>query len=156
LVAQESAEIYYSWGYTTKATKENVYIEDSNRRYVLLPHTFDNETYDYWLRLQPTKESQCYSISYYSSGNDEEYIHQENRVTVPTYVKKQVSLQINNSDEREVKCSLYTLVGQLIFSKHFGQDSYIDYNIPLPSIRGMYILKVELGNEVLTFKLIAE
>ena len=77
-------------------------------------------------------------------------------MTVPTYVKKQVSLQINNADEREVKCSLYTLVGQLIFSKHFGQDTYIDYNIPLLSIRGMYILKVELGSEILTFKLIAE
>ena len=155
LVAEESQDIYYAWGYTVKTTGESVYIEDSNRRYVLLPYAYDIGKYDYWLRLQPTETSRCYSMSYYAPENDDEYVHPKSDVKV-AYVKENISIEINNPEKYRVKCYLYSIMGQMVNYIDLGEDVMINKNIFIGLNKAMYILRVELGSEVLTFKLIAE
>ena len=155
LVAQENDDIYYVWGYTEKATGESSYIEDSNRRYVLLPHAYDTMKYDYWLRLQPSESSKCYSVSYYTPENDEVYINQKSNVNI-AYVKENILIKIDNPEEHRVQCYLYSVVGQLVDYIDLGGEININRNISIAPNNAMYILKVELGNEVLTFKVIAE
>ena len=156
LVAQEDGDLFYQWGYTNKNSQEEIYIKDSNRRYVQLPHTFDNQTNDYWLVLRNNVESSCYSKSLYIEGNDALISNSSSYVTVPSLIREEIPIVVHNDENDLVVCCIYTADGMLIARYDLGVEQLIDTQMPFVAPRGMYIMNVQIGNIVETFKLIAE
>ena len=156
LVAQASAELFYQWGYTNRMTQEDQFIDDSNRRYVLLPHPFDNQTNEYWLLLRTVADSPCYSKSVYVENNDALISTPNSTISVPSFVNKEIPISVQNSDNDQVVCNLYTIDGVLIATYNLGVEQLINTHLPFAAPQGMYILNVQVGNMVETFKLIAQ
>ena len=113
---EENPALYYQWGYTVKATGEEVVIENSNRRYVLLPHEFDSITYSYWVELLPQKSSYCYSRSYYNPLNDSQIEEpSSSKVIVPSIANSVVPITINNTDiMAETTCQYLKQKGEAV------------------------------------------
>jgi hypothetical protein len=163
---QDSSALYYEWGYTERETNEDYIIENSNRRYVLLPHNFDSTKYLYWVNLRPDKDSPCYSISYYNSQNDQQIdepmvADQQidkpiTKVLIPTLNDEKISIVIINDRELPITCQVYSVEGILVFSKNIGNSALIDYNIDSTTLNGTYVVRVTIGKEVFTHKIIVE
>ncbi|MCQ2329661.1 MAG: T9SS type A sorting domain-containing protein [Paludibacteraceae bacterium] len=156
LVCQEDAPIFYQWGYTDRTTHKRDTIPDSNRRYVQLPMSFDNDLYDYWLILRETESAECHSESHYYPTNDKSITQPSQNVRVVTNVKDNLAVAIDNPLEHEVSIDLYSVAGMRLHSQELGNGVYIkqELNVELP--QGVYFLKVVIGTEVLTYKLLAE
>ncbi len=155
LVCREDGELFYQWGYTEKATQKEVAIDDSNHRYVLLPHSFDTTMYDYWLILRPTETSPCYSRSYYTASNDESIFPTSAKISVG-YAPDRIPIVVQNSEREQVICTIYTIFGALIGQFELGNEPYITTSMPVFLTTGMYIVRVEVGEYVESIKLIAE
>lgn len=156
LVCQENEPIFYQWGYTDRVTHKRDTIPDSNQRYVQLPMPFDNNAYDYWLILRETEYAECYSESHYYPVNDNKVTQPSQNVRVVTNVKDNLAVAIDNPLEHEVSIDLYSVAGMRLHSQELGNGVYIkqELNVELP--QGVYFLKVVIGTEVLTYKLLAE
>ena len=137
-------------------TQEDQFIDDSNRRYVLLPHPFDNQTNEYWLLLRTVADSPCYSKSVYVENNDALISTPNSTISVPSFVNKEIPISVQNSDNDQVVCNLYTIDGVLIATYNLGVEQLINTHLPFAAPQGMYILNVQVGNMVETFKLIAQ
>lgn len=156
LVCEESGDLVYQWGYTEKASQKEFVIDDSNRRYVLLPHTFDDNTYDYWLSLRHSESSPCYSKSYYSPENNTLITPNGAKVSVPSLVQGRIPIVVQNPSGDEVLCSIYNLSGELVSKCELGKDNYLSTTLPISLSSGMYIIRVSMGEYVESIKLIAE
>ncbi len=152
----EDTELVYQWGYTEKSSLKEFLIDDSNRRYVLLPHTFDSNIYDYWLTLRHSTTSPCYSKSYYSPENDNVITPTEVNVSVPSFVRAAIPIVIQNPDVRQITCSLYTIEGEVIGKYELGNDKYVSTVLPTHLGTGMYVIQITIGDFVKSQKLIAE
>ncbi len=156
LVCEENGELVYQWGYTEKSTLQEFPIEDSNRRYVLLPHTFDNVAYDYWLTLRHSETSPCYSRSYYVADNDTLITPSAANVSVPSYVRERIPIVVQNPNESQINCALYTLSGDPVGRWELGSVPYLSTTLPISVHSGMYVMHVSMGDYVKSIKLIAE
>lgn len=152
LVCKESSDsLNYQWGYTIRATNTDVYIENSNHRYVLLPHDFDNLTYHYWVELSPSKYSPCYSLSYYEPSNDEDIIIPElNKVFIPSSARGVVNITIENAIQEAVYCQVYSLSGVMQCNYLLGEAEFISHSIRNLKSGNTYIVRVIIGTEVFT------
>ena len=146
----------YQWGYTEKTSQQEFIIDDSNRRYVLLPHTFDDLTYDYWLTLRHTESSRCYSRSYYAPENDAVITPSVASVSVPSFVSGRIPIEIQNPEVAQITCSIYNLSGELVARYSLGDAQYISITLPIALNTGMYVMHVSMGELVKSIKLIAE
>ena len=156
LISKEDGDLFYQWGYTDKFSQKEYIIDDSNRRYVLLPHTFDNSTFDYWLTLRPSETSPCYSKSYYYPTNDTLIGTKTTNVSMPTRVHQQIPIVVQNPNSDNVSCYIYDLTGHQIVAYPLGSERLINTSLPFYEIIGLYLIRVEIGDTVETFKLIAE
>ena len=156
LLCKEDRDIYYEWGYTDKVTRQEYSIEDSNRRYVLLPDVFDILNYDYWLTLRYDADSKCYSRSYYTETNDTLISTTGNMVSVPSLIHRHIPISVQNTRNEEVTCEIYNNSGQLHGSYVLGRNSYINTTLPFDLEAGMYMMRVQIGTYTETFKLIAQ
>lgn len=156
LVCEEDAELIYQWGYTKKATNTEELIDDSNRRYVLLPHSFDANIFDYWVILRHTATSPCYSKSYYKPENDTIIVAPDASVSAPTFVRSKVPITIHNPEQEIVHCSIYAVTGEIISKYDLGRNMVIETTLPLTLKAGMYVLHVQMGEYVESIKLIAQ
>ena len=156
LLCKEDRDIYYQWGYTDKATQVEYTIDDSNRRYVLLPSSFNNTNYDYWLTLRYDATSKCYSRSYYVEENDTIIEQIGNVVSVPSLIHGRIPIIVQNSAKEEVIIEIYTISGQLYGRQCMGNAPYIDTTLPFSLPAGVYTMRAQIGTYVETFKLIAQ
>ena len=156
LVCKEDGQLFYQWGYTERMSQQEFVIDDSNHRYVLLPHTFDNINYDYWLTLRHTELSRCYSRSYYAPKNDTVIAPSIVSVSVPSFVSGRILIEIQNPDVEQINCSIYNLLGELVARYNLGDAQYISTTLPVMLHTGMYVMHVSMGEFVKSIKLIAE
>ena len=154
LVCEESSpSLNYQWGYTVNNTGETVFIENSNRRYVQLPHEFDSLTYSYWVDLQLDAQSPCYSRSYYNPLNDDQIEdHLSSIVSVPAYVKGGVPITINNDSRQSVKCEVYTMNGVRVFAVGLGDESLINYFLNGLHGGNFYMIRILVGSDLFIHK----
>ena len=154
LVTKEDDEtLFYQWGFTEKGSNARTPIENSNRRYVKLPHSFDYSKYDYWLVLRTMEKSSCYSESYYSPDNDTLIVPPETgNVKVMPIDSKNFRIVVHNPDRENVRCEVYNINGQLLIFRELGNSIEIADEVYVDDAYSMYLVKVVVGNNVSTVK----
>lgn len=146
---EESPSLYYEWGYTVRATGEDVVIENSDRRYVILPHEFDSVSYLYWVNLSPNQDSPCYSRSYYDPANDTQIEEpSQSKVVVPVLTNGNVEVKITNEKLLPVFLEVYTSNGVLVDRVQLGDSPMITHNISNLKRGALYLVKTMVGEEL--------
>ena len=158
LVTKEDDEtLFYQWGFTEKGTNTRTPIENSNRRYVKLPHSFDYSKYDYWLVLRTMEKSSCYSESHYSPDNDTLIVQPETgNVKVVPVDSKNFRVEVHNPDRENVRCEVYNINGQQLIYKELGNSTEIADEVYVDGAYSLYLVKVVVGNNVSTVKITLE
>ena len=156
LVCKEDRDIFYQWGFTEKASSVETPIDDSNRRYVLLPHAFDSDIYDYWLVTRPSEESKCRSRSIYVPENDTMISAPVAQVSMPTQIQKSLPITIQNPSEEAIVCRIFDVAGRSIARYDLGRNAFVESTLQLDVASGLYLVRVEMGDYVETYKLIAK
>lgn len=153
---QESPSMYYQWGYTIKATGEDVVIENSNRRYVLLPHDFDSIKYDYWVVLAPNATSPCYSTSYYDPANDSLIVVPEaTKLTVYNVARLKLNITVSNVGDKATQIGVYNMMGCAVYETTLPSSSH-GVTVELPE-RGVFVVRATpQGTEPMAEKVVVE
>lgn len=153
---QESPSMYYQWGYTIKATGEDVVIENSNRRYVLLPHDFDSTKYDYWVVLAPNATSPCYSTSYYDPANDSLIVVPEApKLMVYNVDRQRLNITVSNVGDKATRIGVYNMMGCAVYEITLPSSSH-GVTVELPE-RGVFVVQATpQGVEPMTEKVVVE
>lgn len=153
---QESPSMYYQWGYTIKATGEDVVIENSNRRYVLLPHDFDSIKYDYWVVLAPNATSPCYSTSYYDPANDSLIVVPEaTKLTVYNIARLKLNITVSNVGDKATQIGVYNMMGCAVYETTLPSSSH-GVTVELPE-RGVFVVRATpQGTEPMAEKVVVE
>ena len=153
---QESPSMYYQWGYTIKATGEDVVIDNSNRRYVLLPHDFDSTKYDYWVVLAPNATSPCYSTSYYDPTNDSLIVVPEApKLMVYNVDRQRLNITVSNVGDKATRIGVYNMMGCAVYETTLPSSSH-GVTVELPE-RGVFVVQATpQGVEPMTEKVVVE
>ena len=158
LVCEERSPDYiYTWGYTDRQNGQQTIMRSSSKRYVKLPHSYDNVRYDYWLNLALAEEPSCFSLSVYTEENN-------SLIVMPTVNKAFVSgppaslipLKVHNSSGNDALCSVYDTNGLLVKQVNLGPEPYVERDIEVTGQPGTYLVMVVIGDEVITLKTIVK
>lgn len=156
-VCQDSITDHYRWGSTEKSSGNETMFENSDRRYCQVEGGIDITKYIYWLDLWNGDTSRCTSRSIYMPSNDDKYIHQpKQNIRVVSSINDYISFEIDNPSSNDVNVVLYTVAGIKLMNEYLGNNSVIKAHLPVDVPAGVYILRVEIGIDCETFKLIAE
>jgi len=156
-VCQDSITDHYQWGSIDRSNGVENKFANSDKRYYQVESGIDTTKYIYWLDLWNGDTARCVSRSIYTPSNDEKYIHQpKQNVRVISMIDDFISFEIENPTGIDVNINLYTTTGMKLLTKSFGNSESIRANIPIDLPSGVYILRVEIGTDCETFKLIAE
>ena len=157
LICQDSISDHYQWGTTERSTGIEIKFEDCDRRYCQVESGIDTINYIYWLDLWNGDTARCVSRSIYTPSNDDKYIHKPKQsINVVSKIDDCISFEVENPLCKEVSVSLYTIAGTKLVDKFFGNSAIIKADLPVDIPSGVYILRVEIGTDCETFKLIAE
>lgn len=151
----EEDKYIYQWGYTDLATQIDALL-NSDHRYVYV-EDFDEMRFTYWVELRHNiPNPKCFSRSHYNADNDSLISEPSNKVSVPSYVRGNIPVTILNADQEEVSCAIYAISGELVAVHELGKERYIERVLPFPVSTGIYLMRVKIGDNVESIKLIAE
>ncbi|MCQ2338334.1 MAG: T9SS type A sorting domain-containing protein [Paludibacteraceae bacterium] len=156
-VCQDSITDHYQWGSIEKSSGNETMFENSDRRYCQVEGGIDTTKYIYWLDLWNGDSARCVSRSIYTPSDDEEYIHQpKQNIRIVSSTRGYIMFEIDNPSGKDVNVALYSITGTKLKREYFGNNIAIKAHVPIDVPAGVYLLRVEIGTDCETFKLIAE
>ena len=153
LCEEDRTDLLYQWGFTDISTGEITFIPESNRRYVLIPHTIDTDRYNYWLILKNSEHTLCQSTTYY---NGETIFYGQQNVKILYKENSDIELMIENPSQSNVIYSIITAAGATIYSSELGVEQNITHILPKSFPSGLYLIKVVIGNTLVTNKIVVK
>jgi hypothetical protein len=135
--ADSTPTLSYEWGFTKKSTGEKTILSNWNKRYCLLPHSFDTTTYTYWVRSYfPNAGPYCEYISFYQGASGRPAT--ETVEGFPNPANGEYFLRLPDNVPN-AKITISDLQGRI-----FWQSLITNYaepiRIPLPMVNGILIL----------------
>lgn len=135
--ADSTPTLSYEWGFVNKSTGERTILSNWNKRYCLLPHSFDTTTYKYWVRsFFPDAGPYCEYISFYQGASGRPA--SENVQGYPNPAKGEYFLRLPDNVPN-AKITISDLQGRI-----FWQNLITNYaepiRIPLPMVNGILFL----------------
>jgi hypothetical protein len=154
-VNSEYGEVHYRWGYTNRFTfSEAVVPGDHN--YCLFEFGIDTLSYLYWVETylnNPIGEG-CDNRSYYGysySTATSDY----GANAVEAYISNErIVLYVNALSPENVSAALYDVNGKLLLTHGYGITDVVSDAIAVNIAPGVYFLRVCVGNEFYSFKLL--
>ena len=155
-VYSDYGQVHYRWGYTDLNTTAEV-VMPGDRNYCLYDFGIDTLSYRYWVEtyLNEAVGAGCENRSYYAYG----YI----TTSTPDYVGNIVEAYLSNSrivlyvsslSPDDIMASLYDVNGKLLVSKGYGVTDQVSDMIPVSIAPGVYFLRVSIGGQLYSIKLL--
>jgi len=162
LFCQEAtSNIEYQWGYINKSNGQAVYIQESNQRYVILPHSFDSNLYDYFVETSfkyPTQS--CTTRSLFTTSAQNMIKDEKIKFDIypnPVTDKLFVTVEKPVSDNEEVELLIIDFCGRVLWKSKFGAEAYQQpLQIPILLENGIYLLQLRSELEILTRKFVVK
>lgn len=162
LVCSDTTDgIQYQWGYTVKATQQEVYINGATLQYVLLPHNFDTTLYIYWVTTYYNYPSQsCYTKSYFnnaiiSSTSVEQFDNPIKVYPIPCADVLHIDFPYRDIILNKTRLSIKSLSGSIIFQKESLDEKHQKIDI-IPFPNGVYLLEIISENYQSIHKIIIQ
>ena len=155
-VYSDYGQVHYRWGYTDLSTFAEV-VMPGDRNYCLYDIGIDTLTYRYWVEtyLNEAVGAGCENRSYYAYG----YI----TTSTPGYggnivdaylLGGRIVLSVSAFSPEDVAIALYDMNGKLLFKKGYGVTELVSDVIPVSFAPGIYLLNVNVGGYMYSFKLL--
>ena len=154
-VYSEYGEVHYRWGFTNRFTNDEAVIP-GDHNYCLYGYGIDTLSYLYWVETylnNPIGEG-CENRSYYAhsySTATSDY----GANAVEAYISNErIILYVNALSPGNVSASLYDANGKLLLTRGYGVTDLVSDAIAVSIAPGVYFLRVSVGNEFYSFKLL--
>ncbi len=151
--------VEYQWGYTVKSTgEEQVPAPSWNQRYYAYLNGIDTVANLYWVETRVEGNNNfCVNRSYYLEDPQGSPLSVDDLqpFEVHAYVSGDLLLvDVDNPQMRPVKADLYDIQGRLIHHYFVGDDMELHVQLPFSYAKGVYLLRLMVGNNVYSTKLI--
>ena len=151
--------VEYQWGYTVKSTgEEQVPAPSWNQRYYAYLNGIDTVANLYWVETRVEGNNNfCVNRSYYLKDPQGSPLSVDDLqpFEVHAYVSGDLLLvDVDNPQMRPVKADLYDIQGRLIHHYFVGDDMELHVQLPFSYAKGVYLLRLMVGNNVYSTKLI--
>ena len=151
--------VIYRWGYTEKATGEDFVPNPSwNQRYYAYPNGIDTVENLYWVETSiESVNNLCVNRSYYQYDPQGSPMSVDDISTfdVRAYVSgNYLIVEVANPRMQTVKASVYDIGGRLLQQYPLGNAPELHSQLPFVYAKGVYVLKLMIGNNVYSTKII--
>ena len=164
LFCQEANDgITYRWGYVNKNNGDLTYLQDSNQRYIMLPHNFDASIYDYFVETMYTYPTQtCATRSFFVF---EEEMRKNNidglEISLyPNPVTEVLNVEFSSTNKNHLQTSTLEVLdirGQVLWTESYSREMLMStISIPIAFGKGVYLLQIKVGTDVLTRKFVVK
>ena len=154
-VYSEYGEVHYRWGYTNRFTVSEA-VMPGDHNYCLYDFGIDTLSYLYWVETylsNPIGEG-CDNRSYYGQGYSTATAEYDAN-TVEAYISHdRIILYVNALSPENVSAALYDVNGKLLLTRGYGITDAVSDAIAVNIAPGVYFLRVSVGNEFYSFKLL--
>ena len=154
-VNSDYGEVHYRWGYTDRFTLSEM-VMPGDQTYCLYDFGIDTISYLYWVETyldSPIGEG-CDNRSYYDHGYTT-VISEYDANEVEAYLSNnRIVLFVNTLSPDNVTAALYDVNGKLLIPKKYGVTDMVSDVIPVSIAPGIYFLKVRVGGQFYSFKLL--
>ena len=154
-VTSDYGEVHYRWGYTNRFTYNEATMP-GDHNYCLYDFGIDTMSYLYWVETylnNPIGEG-CDNRSYYGHSvltSTSDY----DANTVEAYMSRDhIMLYVSALSPENVSASLYDVNGKLLLTRGYGIADVVSDAIAVNIAPGVYFLRVNVGNEFYSFKLL--
>ena len=154
-VSSEYGEVHYRWGYTDLNSSNEVTMP-GDHNYCLYDFGIDTLNFRYWVEtyLNNSMGNGCDNRSYYGYS----YItslSEYDANTVTAYISNgRIVLYVNALLPDHVSATVYDVNGKLLITRDYGVSDEVSDVIPAAFAPGVYFLKVNVGNQSYSFKLL--
>ena len=154
-VSSPDGVVHYQWGYTDKATGNEMMYPTWDHNYYQFGHELNTTIYDYWVETYIIYEDViCRNRTYYvvdepvgvESYNDDfnVLVYQQNGTC---------RLRITNSGMRHITGGLYDISGKLLQKMDYGKMPVVDKQLDLDYAHGVYVLVLYADGKRYTTKI---
>ena len=154
-VNSDYGEVHYRWGYTNRYTMSEM-VMSGDQTYCLYDFGIDTLSYLYWVETylgSPIGEG-CDNRSYYSHGYTT-VTSEYDANAVEAYLSDNcIVLYVNALSVDNVTAALYDVNGKLLIAKEYGATDVVSAVIPVSVAPGIYFLRVGVGSQFYSFKLL--
>lgn len=155
-VYSDYGQVHYRWGYTDLNTSDEVVIP-GDRNYCLYEFGIDTLSYRYWVEtyLDEAVGEGCANRSYYAHGYVTTSTPDYGGNVVEAYLSNdRIMLYVNSLSLENIMTSLYDVNGKLLLSKGYGTTDKVSDVIPVSIAPGVYFLRVSIGGQMYSVKLL--
>jgi hypothetical protein len=155
-VYSDYGQVHYRWGYTDLNTTAEV-VMPGDRNYCIYDFGIDTLSYRYWVEtyLNNAVGEGCDNRSYYAYGYITTATPDYDGNIVEAYLSNsQIVLYVSSLSPDDIKASLYDVNGKLLVSKGYGVTDQVSDMIPVSIAPGVYFLRVSLGGQLYSIKLL--
>lgn len=154
-VTSNYGEVHYRWGYTDMGTSAEVVIP-GDHNYCMYDIGIDTLMLRYWVEtyLNDLTGESCVNRSYYGHGILTSSSEYDVNAVEAYMVDGRIVLHISATSHEPVSATLYDVNGKLLLTKKYGETDMVSDMIPVSYAPGVYILRVSVGNQLYSFKLL--
>ena len=155
-VYSDYGQVHYRWGYTDLNTTAEV-VMPGDRNYCLYDFGIDTLSYRYWVEtyLNEAVGAGCENRSYYAYGYITTSTPDYGGNIVEAYLSNsRIVLYVSSLSPDDIKASLYDVNGKLLVSKGYGVTDQVSDMIPVSIAPGVYFLRVSIGGQLYSIKLL--
>lgn len=155
-VNSQYGEVHYRWGYTDRMTSAEV-IMPGDHNYCLYDFGIDTLSFHYWVEtyLNSAVGEGCDNRSYYGHGNVMTFTPDYGDNVVEAYLSNdRIVLYVNALSSDHVTAAVYDVNGKLLVTKGYGITNQVSDMIPVSMAPGVYFLRVSIGRQHYSVKLL--
>jgi len=155
-VYSDYGQVHYRWGYTALSTSAEVVIP-GDRNYCLYDIGIDTISYRYWVEtyLNESVGAGCENRSYYAYDYITTFTPGYGGNIVDAYLSGgRIMLNVSAFSPEDVAIALYDMNGKLLLTKGYGVTELVSDVIPVSFAPGIYLLNVNVGGYLYSFKLL--
>lgn len=154
-VSSNYGEVHYRWGYTDIGTSAEVVIP-GDHNYCMYDFGIDTLMFRYWVEtyLNNLTGEGCANRSYYGYGILTSSSEYDVNAVEAYMVDGKIVLHVSAMSHESVFATLYDVNGKLLLTKKYGETDMVSDMIPVSYAPGVYILRVNVGNQLYSFKLL--
>jgi hypothetical protein len=154
-ITSEYGTVHYRWGYTNRFTFDEV-VMPGDHNYCLYDFGIDTLSYRYWVETylnSPIGEG-CDNRSYYGQSYGTATFDFEDNTVEAYLVDSRIVLYASLLSPDNVSATLYDVNGKQLLMRMYGFTETVSDVIPVNIAPGVYLLKVIVGNQMYSFKLL--
>ena len=147
--------VHYRWGYTNRFTLDEV-VMPGDHNYCLYDFGIDTFSYRYWVETylnSPVGEG-CDNRSYYGQSYGTATVEYEGNAVEAYLINNRIVLYASLVAPDDVSATLYDMNGKQLLMRMYGHTETVSDVIPVNIAPGVYLLKVHVGNQIYSFKLL--